>query len=74
MFREPINPTEYDKVLAKAKSKYADAIRGYEYQTRLLNNGEYYTQEDFQYLEKRRDSFKSQFTVIEDIFGADKLN
>lgn len=66
--------SDYQKALEKAKIKYRDAVRGYEYQKRLLDNGEYHSQEDFQCLEKRRDSFKSQFTVIEDIFGADKLN
>ena len=36
MTREPHSLSEYEKVLNKAKSKYRDAVRGFEYQRVLI--------------------------------------
>ena len=64
---------EYQKVLEKAKSKYQDAVRGYMYQKELMF-GNISNFEDYAYLEKRRDKFLAEFTILEDIFGAEVLN
>ena len=72
MTREPCSKKKKKKALNKAKQKYRDAIRGYEYQKELMfgniDNLEYYT-----FLEKRRDIFKAEFTVLEDVFGSSAL-
>lgn len=63
--------TGYQKVLEKAKSKYKDAVRGFEHQEYLINEGHYYCVDDIVHIERRRDIFKAEFTVLEDVFGSD---
>lgn len=66
--------TDYQKVLNKAKIKYRDAIRGFEYQKEILRDKSIdRVSEEYNYLEKRRDIFKAEFTVLEDIFGVSAL-
>jgi hypothetical protein len=66
--------TDYQKVLNKAKIKYRDAIRGFEYQKELLRDESIdWVSEQYNYLEKRRDIFKAEFTVLEDVFGISAL-
>lgn len=72
MTREPCSQSDYQKVLNKAKQKYRDAIRGYAYQKELMF-GNIDNLEDYTFLEKRRDIFKAEFTVLEDVFGSSAL-
>ena len=72
MTREPHSLSEYEKVLNKAKSKYRDAVRGFEYQTELLKTE--LNLDETIFITKRRDKFLAEFTILEDIFGAEVLN
>ena len=63
---------EYQKVLEKAKSKYRDAVRGFEYQTELLKTE--LNLDETIFITKRRDKFLAEFTILEDIFGSNILN
>ena len=70
--------TDYQKVLNKAKSKYQDAVRGFEYQrvlvTEFLSFHDSNLTEDEQAelskLNSRKNKFLAEFTIIEDIFGS----
>lgn len=64
----------YQKVLEKARIKYRDAVRGFEYQEQILRDGLISTASDYEYIAKRRDIFKAEFTVLEDVFGVSILN
>lgn len=70
MTREPSSKSDYQNVLNKAKTKYRDALRGFEHQEYLINEGMYYCTDDLIHLERRRDIFKSEFTILEDVFGS----
>ena len=63
---------EYQKVLEKAKSKYRDAVRGFEYQKELLKTE--LNLDETIFITKRRDKFLAEFTILEDIFGSKILN
>ena len=65
--------SDYQKALEKAKIKYRDAIRGFEYQEELLRDSFIDSVSDYNYIEKRRDIFKAEFTVLEDVFGISAL-
>ena len=82
MTREPQSKSEYEKVLNKAKSKYRDAVRGFEYQRVLIteflsfhdsNLTEHETIE-LKELNFRKNKFLAEFTILEDVFGLKVLN
>ena len=60
--------TDYQKVLNKAKIKYINAVRGYDYQKELLKTE--LNLDETIFITKRRDIFKAEFTVLEDVFGS----
>lgn len=74
MTREPHSESDYDKVLKKAKRKYQDAVRGYEYQKELLNNLENMISDEVALLEKRKCIFLAEISILEDVFSASILN
>jgi hypothetical protein len=74
MKSEPRPKSDYKKVLEKAKRKYADAVRGYEYQKELLNNTKNLTHDEFVLLQKRKVIFLAELTILEDVFTSSVLN
>ena len=74
MMREPHSKSDYEKVLEKAKRKYQDAVRGYEYQKELLNNLESMSSDEVALLEKRKCIFLAEISILEDVFRASILN
>ena len=74
MTREPHSESDYEKVLKKAKRKYQDAVRGYEYQKELLNNLENMISDEVALLEKRKCIFLAEISILEDVFSASILN
>ena len=82
MTREPQSKSEYEKVLNKAKSKYRDAVRGFEYQRVLITEFLSFHDSNLTESEKnelnelnfRKNKFLAEFTILEDIFGLKALN
>ena len=72
MTREPHSQSEFEKVLNKAKSKYRDAVRGFEYQKELLKTE--LNLDETIFITKRRDNFLAEFTILEDVFVLNVLN
>ncbi len=72
MTREQHSQSEFEKVLNKAKSKYRDAVRGFDYQKELLKTE--LNLDETIVITKRRDNFLAEFTLIEDVFGLNVLN
>ena len=70
MTREP--QSEYEKVLNKAKSKYRDAVRGFECQEELLKTE--LNLDETIFITKRKNKFLAEFTILEDVFGLKVLN
>jgi hypothetical protein len=60
--------SEYEKVLNKAKSKYRDAVRGFEYQEELLKTE--LNLDETIFITKRKNKFLAEFTILEDVFGS----
>lgn len=71
MTRETCSQSVYQKALNKAKTKYRDAIRGYAYQKELLKTE--LNLDAYRIITTRRDIFKAEFTVLEDVFGSSAL-
>ena len=66
---------DYSKVLEKAKKKYADAIRGRNYQDELYSQGKFESHRmSIDDLVFRRQIFQTEICLLEDIFGAKELN
>lgn len=65
--------SDYEKVLEKAKRKYQDSVRGYEYQKELLNNLNMSSYE-IELLEKRKCIFLAEICILENIFTDYILN
>ena len=64
---------KYETLLNKARQKYSDVVRGYNYQVECLNNKRYLSKEGKEILEIRKHMFYNQMTVLEDVFGINKL-
>lgn len=62
----------YDKILKKAKNKYADAIRGKEYQEYMLSLC-IFGSEDYENYSRRKSVYVQDIALLEDIFGTELL-
>lgn len=65
---------KYNKALEKAKRKYKDAIRGRDYQDKLLLNKRGWILSEKEEVEFRRKMFQTEICLLEDVFGSKELN
>lgn len=82
MTREVYPQSDYQKVLEKAKIKYKDAVRGFEYQRVLISeflsfpdvNLTEFEKIELNQLNFRKNKFLAEFTILEDVFGLNALS